>query len=106
MPTKKSAIKVYVSEEEHARIRELADSAALSLSAFTRQVCLGYEMMGRETRKTRHELRRLKGDIGRIGGLLKQSLARGAADKHHVYRLLGELDARQREITAAVERLS
>ena len=47
------------------------------------------------------ELRRLKGDLGRLGGLVKQALANGA-DKHTVHRLLHELDARQRELQTAI----
>ncbi len=47
------------------------------------------------------ELRRLKGDLGRLGGLIKQALANGA-DKHVVHRMLHELDTRQRELQTAV----
>lgn len=50
------------------------------------------------------DLRRLKGDLGRAGGLVKQALANGA-DRHTVHRLLSELDARQREIQAAIARI-
>jgi hypothetical protein len=49
-------------------------------------------------------LRRLKGDLGRLGGLLKQALANGA-DRQTVHRLLHELDARQREVQAAATRI-
>jgi hypothetical protein len=50
------------------------------------------------------ELRRIKGDLGRLGGLVKQALANGA-DRELVHRLLHELDARQRELQAAVARI-
>jgi hypothetical protein len=50
------------------------------------------------------ELRRIKGDLGRLGGLVKQALANGA-DRMLVHRLLHELDARQRELAAAVSRV-
>jgi hypothetical protein len=46
----------------------------------------------------------LKGDLGRLGGLVKQALA-GGADKNTVHRLLHELDARQREVQAAVTKI-
>jgi len=46
-------------------------------------------------------LRRLKGDLGRLGGLVKQALANGA-DRQTVHRLLHELDARQRELQQAI----
>lgn len=54
-----------------------------------------------EHQEARLELRRLKGDLGRLGGLVKQALANGA-DRQLVHRLLHELDARQREVQAAV----
>lgn len=57
-----------------------------------------------EHQEARLELRRLKGDLGRLGGLVKQALANGA-DRHLVHRLLHELDARQREVQAAVGRI-
>ena len=47
------------------------------------------------------ELRRLKGDLGRLGGLVKQALANGA-DRSLVHKLLHELDARQREVQTAL----
>ena len=50
------------------------------------------------------ELRRLKGDLGRLGGLVKQALANGA-DRNLVHKLLHELDARQREVQVAVSRI-
>jgi hypothetical protein len=50
------------------------------------------------------ELRRIKGDLGRLGGLVKQALAEGA-DRGLVHRLLHELDARQRELAAAIGRI-
>ena len=54
-----------------------------------------------EHQEARLELRRIKGDLGRLGGLVKQALASGA-DKHTVHRLLHELDARQRELQSAI----
>ncbi len=54
-----------------------------------------------EHQEARIELRRLKGDLGRLGGLVKQALADGA-DRQTVHRLLHELDARQRELQQAI----
>jgi len=52
----------------------------------------------------RLELRRIKGDLGRLGGLVKLALAEGA-DRGLVHKLLHELDARQRELAAAIGRI-
>ena len=64
-------------------------------------MCLGYFVPSLEHQAVRIELRRLKGDLGRLGGLVKQALANGA-DRQTVHRLLQELDARQREVQKAV----
>jgi len=57
-----------------------------------------------EHQEARLELRRIKGDLGRLGGLVKQALADGA-DRALVHKLLHELDARQRELAAAIGRV-
>jgi len=105
MPSKKSVIKVYVTQAEHARISELAESTGLSLSTFAKRVCLGFEVNSLEHIQLRNELRKIRGDLGRIGGLIKQTLAAGSASKHTVYKLLGELDARQEELKNAVDKI-
>jgi hypothetical protein len=73
----------------------------LSLSAFSKRVCLGTPVPSLEQQEARNELRRLKGDLGRLGGLVKQALANGA-DRLTVHSLLHQLDARQRELQAAI----
>ena len=98
MPTKKLILRTYLTPEEHAQIRASASKAGLSLSTFSKRVCLGYSVPSLEARI---ELRRLKGDLGRLGGLVKQALADGA-DRQTVHRLLHELDARQRELQQAI----
>ena len=104
MPSKKHVLKIYLTPEEYGEIRTSADRAGLSLSTFSRRVCLGFTVPSLEHQEARLELRRLKGDLGRLGGLVKQALANGA-DRHLVHRLLHELDARQREVQAAVGRI-
>ena len=101
MPTKKRILRTYLTPEEHARIRASASKAGLSLSTFSKRVCLGFSVPSLEHREARIELRRLKGDLGGLGGLVKQSLANGA-DRQTVHRLLHELDARQRELQQAI----
>lgn len=104
MPTQKLILRTYLTPEEFSEIRASADRAGLSLSTFSRRVCLGFTVPSLEHQEARLELRRLKGDLGRLGGLVKQALANGA-DRHLVHRLLHELDARQREVQAAVGRI-
>ena len=104
MPSKKHVLKVYLSQQEFGEVQASAVRAGLSLSTFGKRVCLGYTVPSLEHQEARLELRRLKGDLGRLGGLFKQALANGA-DRQTVHKLLHELDARQREVQAAVGRI-
>ena len=104
MPSKKYVLKTYLTPEEFGEIQKSADRAGLSLSTFSRKVCLGFAVPSLEHQEARLELRRLKGDLGRLGGLVKQALANGA-DRQIVHKLLHELDARQRDVQAAAERI-
>ena len=76
----------------------------MSLSTFSKRVCLGFAVPSLKHHEARLELRRLKADLGRIGGLVKQALANGA-DRLTVHKLLQELDARQRELHLAAGRI-
>ena len=104
LTSKKQIIKTYLTPEEFGEIRVSADRAGLSLSTFSKKVCLGLTVPSLEHQEARLELRRLKGDLGRLGGLLKQALANGA-NRQTVHKLLHELDARQREVQAATARI-
>jgi hypothetical protein len=97
-------LKIYLNEEEYSAIRASAGRSGLSLSTFCRRVCLGSPVPSLEHHEARLELRQLKGDLGRLGGLVKQALANGA-DRALVHKLLHELDARQREVRLAVARI-
>lgn len=104
MPIKNQILRTYLTPEELAAIRKSARKAGLSLSTFSRRVCLGSPVPSLEHQEAYLELRRLKGDLGRLGGLLKQALANGA-DRQTVHKLLHELDVRQREVQAATARI-
>ena len=104
MPSKKRVIKLYLTAVEFGVIQESAVRAGLSLSTFGKRVCLGFTVPSLEHQEARLELRRLKGDLGRLGGLVKQALANGA-DRQTVHKLLHELDARQREVQAALQQI-
>lgn len=106
MPSKKMLIKTYLAPEEYSVIQASARRAGLSLSTYSKRVCLGFTVPSLEHQEARLELRRLKGDLARLGGLIKQVLANGnGADRGIIHRLLHELDARQRELQAAIARI-
>jgi hypothetical protein len=97
-------LKTYLTPEEYDAVRASARRAGLSLSTFSRRVCMGTPVPSLEHLEARLELRRIKGDLGKLGGLVKQALADGA-DRELVHRLLRELDVRQRELRDAVTRI-
>ncbi len=92
---------MYVTPEEHSHIAASADRTNRSLSNFCKLVSMGYTVPGLEHAKLRLELRRLRGDLGKLGGLVKLALSEGA-DRHTVHKLLHELDKRQKEVQEAV----
>ena len=104
MATRRMVLKSYLSPEEYNAVQASARRAGLSLSTFSKRVCLGTPVPSLEHQEARLELRRIKGDLGRLGGLVKQALAEGA-DRALVHKLLHELDARQRELAAAIGRV-
>ena len=104
MAKERMVIKTYLTPEEFNAIQASALRAGLSLSTFSKRVCLGTPVPSLERLEARLELRRMKGDLGRLGGLVKLALAAGA-DREKVHRLLHELDARQRELAAAIGRI-
>ena len=104
MPSKKIILRTYLTPEEYEQIRASANKAGLSLSTFSKRVCLGYFVPSLEHQAVRIELRRLKGDLGRLGGLLKQAITAGG-DKITLQRLLREVEAGMRELKAAAMRV-
>ena len=96
MPSKKKRITLYVTQEEHDQIKASSTRAGASLSTFCTKVSLGYHVPGLEHYRLRMELRHMRGDLGRIGGLIKLALSQGA-DRHVVHKLLHEMDGRQQE---------
>ena len=104
MARRSIVLKSYLTPEEYSAILESSRRAGLSLSTFSKRVCLGTPVPSLEKQEARMELRRFKGDLGRLGGLVKQALANGA-DREVGHRLLRELDIRQRELAAAVNRI-
>ena len=103
MPTRKKFIKAYVDDDEFDRISDLANRTGLTMSTYAKRLCLGHEVKSLEHAHVRNELRLLRGDLGRIGGLIKQLLAHQIVDKHRVHQELSKLDALQKKIDHTVE---
>lgn len=106
MPSKKIVLKAYLAPGEYEQIMESAGKSGLTLSAFTRRVCLGQQVPSIENQQVRRELLRINADLGRLGGLFKLCLSEKdrplVALHQEVRRVLWEIEARQRELKAAV----
>ena len=96
-------VKSYVTPEEFVVIMESSNRAGLSMSEFVRRVCLGFRVESREDQQARRELLKVNADLGRLGGLLKQTLASG--HKEQIYGLLHKIDQAQAELKAKIKAL-
>ena len=65
MPSKKIVLKAYLAPGEYEQIMESADKSGLTLSAFTKRVCLGQQVPSMENQQVRRELLRINADLGR-----------------------------------------
>jgi hypothetical protein len=64
-------LRVPVFEEEAAVIEHQAKSVGLSIAAYLRAVGQGYQPRAIVERERIHDMLRVNGDLGRLGGLLK-----------------------------------
>jgi len=64
-------IKVILTEEEKKKIEEKAAAAKMSSSQYARDLALGYKPKTLVDIMALDELRKVKGDMNKIGGLLK-----------------------------------
>ena len=84
-------------EDEFNLIRQKAEQVRLSMSAYARNLCLGYEPKSVAKAQAIRELVKVNADMGRIGGLLKLWLNEPDRDQAEVRLLLHELlDAKNR----------
>lgn len=104
MPSKKPRITVYLSLEEHAEISASAARAGISLSRFAKLVCTGMAVPTLEHKQAVQEIIKARADLGRIGGLLKQTITAGG-DKVTLQRLLREVETGMRELRAAAMKI-
>lgn len=105
MPTKKPAMKVYVTPEEYKEVIESADRACLSVSTYVRRVCLGMPTPTFEKQKAVRELLGVNADLGRLGGLLKMWLMDEDRNQREAERLLHELQQIKALLVQKIEAL-
>lgn len=109
MPTKKLTLWCYVNTEEHALISASAERSGLSRSTYIKRVCLGQPTPSLEKQHARRDLLKINADLGRLGGLFKLCLSEKDTPSQvlhsEVRRVLREIEARQRELKAAIARI-
>jgi len=77
-PRTQHPVLVKLTHEEHAQIKRNAGGG--SVAEFMRNVGLNHLPMSMTDARTLQELQRLKGDLGRVGGLLKLWLTERPGD--------------------------
>jgi len=108
------SILIRVSEDEHKKLHTQAKSCSMTLSQYLRSIGLNYPINSTIDQQAFSELVKLKGDLGRLGGLFKLWLSNNKHDqmamlgKYHyknVSTLLDELEDNKKEILNIARRL-
>jgi len=101
----KITVKAYLSPEEYKSVTALAAQTRLSVSKLIRAACLGLEIKSKADQEAILELLKLKADLGRLGGLLKQALGEELIDRRHGNELLVSLNEALRLLLEKVKAL-
>ena len=117
MPTRKGEesrdrhrhLKVVVSERERAEIETRAAATGLSVSAYLRNLGLGFQPQSTLDHEAALALLRVNADQGRLGGLFKLWLSgqsAPSAEAMEIRSLLVDIEESQRELKALIGRLT
>lgn len=101
-------LRIVLSEEEHADIKETAEAVGMSMSKLLRQLGQGFEPKSKLDADRVREIIRARGDLNRIGGLLKLWLDERpgeGATKEDVAALVDQIAAISEEIRLKVRTL-
>ena len=85
---------IRLSEEEYNYLTEKAAGFGLSLSGFLRDLAMNYPVTCNIDQKAAHEMLKIAGDMGRLGGLFKHWLAMNEESKDNFSdkRTYGDID--------------
>jgi len=101
-------LKVFVSERERAEIETRAAATGLSVSAYLRNLGLGFQPHSTLDQEAVLALLKVNADQGRLGGLFKLWLSEekaASAETIEIRRLLIDIEDSQRKLKAVIERL-
>ncbi|MDL2226426.1 hypothetical protein LJB86_02075 [Deltaproteobacteria bacterium OttesenSCG-928-M10] len=109
MAEKRRFIKTYLNEDEYQAITREARKTGLSNSKYVKRVCLPHEVRSVVDQRAVLALLQCKGDLGRLGGLLKMHLSEpGESQEWHVELrlLLRSIEASHKSMTRQFEELT
>ncbi len=101
-------LRVFVSERERAEIGTRAAATGLSVSAYIRNLGLGFQPPSNLDQKAILALLKVHADQGRLGGLLKLWLSgghTGTASAAEIRRLHLDIESAQKTLRGIVDRL-
>ena len=104
MPTRRKAATTYLTPEEFSEVQAGASRAGLSLSAYLKIISRGQPVKSLEHQQERMEMRCFRGEVARLGGLLKQAIAAGYP-KEQVNPLLRRMDRCLFDLQSLIRRI-
>jgi hypothetical protein len=107
-PRSAKGVLINMTPDEHAAITEVAAETGLPVAVLMRRLALGYQPESIVDIQTMLELIRLRGDLGRLGGLLKWWLVEprgGGAPEVDVHKVLKDALDLQGEVRKTLARL-
>ena len=93
----KQMLTSYMCKEDYDAIKKIAGQAKISVSKYVRSVCLGHEIRGTVDQEAILELAKTRGDLARLGGLLKMGL-RDNPDLKELRPLLESIEKNKQEM--------
>jgi len=106
IPVRNKAVTTYLTTEEYENVKTWAGRTGLTLSTFMQKVSQGQPVKSLEHQMFRLELIRLRGDLGRLGGLFKLCLAENKGPDHELRQPLCEERALRIAMLSSPVRLS
>lgn len=102
-------IKARVTSDEYEEVNHLSKMYGVTTSDYLRSIALNYPLKSRVDQLAFLELQKCRGDLGRLGGLLKMWLSnkdrRPGLEEVEVKALLKRIDESQEEITGYAREL-
>ncbi len=102
-PKRKKVMHVYMFDEEYDHVIKSSTRAGLTISTFARRVCLGHKVPSREDAQARRELLKVNGDLGRLGGLLKQVIT--SENRARINALLKDIELTRAELREKIKNI-